>query len=226
MNYAAIKDQAPSPRRVIVLATASLVLFTVAAGFVGSGSAFAGARKIKIAKQPYSIKLTATRTGGSITLHAAVRENQSQQVVAASTFALDASRRGSVKTSAADLEIAFEARPDSGEQIAVDVAIDRGGTLVQKDTLLISPTDREKTEESARFTGEPISLSLKDADLRDVIGTFAKITSTDIRMDPAVQGRVSVSWNNVPWDEAFDSLLKDNGLTYRLEDKIIYVSKR
>lgn len=226
MNYAALKNQAPSPRRVTVLATASLVLFTIAASFVGSGSAFAVNRTVAIAKKPYSIKLMATRTGESITIQAAVRENQSQQVVAASTFTLDDRRRGSVKTSKAGLEIAFEARPDSAERIAVDVAIDKGGSLVQKDTLLISPTDLEATENSAKFSGEPISLSLKDADLRDVISTFSKITGIEMRMDPAVHGKVSVNWNNVAWDEAFDSLVKDNGLTYRLDGKVMYVSKR
>jgi beta-lactamase regulating signal transducer with metallopeptidase domain len=226
MDYASLKDHAPSLKRVIVLATAFLVLFTVAAGFVGGGSAFAVSRTTKLEKQPYSIKLTATRSGGSITLHAAVRANQNQQVVAASTFVLDDSRRGSAKTSLGELAIVFEARPDRGDLIAVDVEIDKSGTLVQRATLLVSPTDLAPAADSAKFTGEPLSLNLKDADLRDVVSTFGKITGMDIRMDQDVQGTVSVNWQNVPWDEAFDSMLKDNGLTYRIEGKVIYVTRR
>jgi type IV pilus assembly protein PilQ len=62
--------------------------------------------------------------------------------------------------------------------------------------------------------------------LRDVIGTFGRITGMAMQVDDSVQGKVSVSWHNVPWDQAFDSLLKDNGLTYRIEGKTIHVSKK
>jgi hypothetical protein len=30
----------------------------------------------------------------------------------------------------------------------------------------------------------------------------------------------------VPWDEALDSIVRENGLTYRIEGKTIVVSKR
>jgi hypothetical protein len=47
-----------------------------------------------------------------------------------------------------------------------------------------------------------------------------------MRVDPTLQARVSVNWVNVRWDEAFDSLLKDNGLTYRREGKVLIISRR
>lgn len=47
-----------------------------------------------------------------------------------------------------------------------------------------------------------------------------------MRIDEDVQGKVSTSWQNVPWDEALDSILKENGLTYRIEGATLHVSKR
>jgi hypothetical protein len=37
---------------------------------------------------------------------------------------------------------------------------------------------------------------------------------------------VSMSWHNVPWDEALDSIVRENGLTYRIEGSTLIVSKR
>ena len=39
------------------------------------------------------------------------------------------------------------------------------------------------------FTGDPISLSLKDADIKDVLRTFAQLTGLNIAIDPQVNAR-------------------------------------
>ena len=105
---------------------------------------------------------------------------------------------------------------DRRHQFVVSVAIRENGKLVQQ----------EEIGSVGVYTGEPVSLSLLNADLRDVLGTFGKITGTEIQVDPGIEGKVSVSWKNVPWDEAFDSLLEENDLTYKLEGKTIHVSKK
>jgi beta-lactamase regulating signal transducer with metallopeptidase domain len=51
---------------------------------------------------------------------------------------------------------------------------------------------------------EPISLDLKNADIRDVLLTFAKLTNTDIVADPEISGKVTASLHDVPWTEALD----------------------
>jgi len=55
---------------------------------------------------------------------------------------------------------------------------------------------------------------------------FGKATGLETRIEDSVQGRVSVAWHNVPWDQAFDSLLNDNGLKYHIESKTIVISKK
>lgn len=73
------------------------------------------------------------------------------------------------------------------------------------------------------FTGDPISLNLKDADIKDVLRTFAQLTGLNIAVDPQVRGTVTVDFVDVPWDQALDLILRQNGLTYLLEGNVMRV---
>jgi type IV pilus assembly protein PilQ len=73
------------------------------------------------------------------------------------------------------------------------------------------------------FTGEPISLNLKDADIKDVLRTFAQLTGLNIAVDPNVAGSVTVDFVDVPWDQALDLILRQNGLSYVLEGHVMRV---
>src|SRR6266545_549126 len=76
----------------------------------------------------------------------------------------------------------------------------------------------------ARYAGEPISLDLKDADLKDVLRTFAELTKLNIAIDPDVRGSVTLRLHDVPWDQALDVILRINGLGYVLEGNILRVA--
>jgi len=73
------------------------------------------------------------------------------------------------------------------------------------------------------YTGDPISLNLKDADIKDVLRTFAQLTGLNIAVDPQVSGTVTVDFVDVPWDQALDLILRLNGLTYVLEGNVMRV---
>lgn len=73
------------------------------------------------------------------------------------------------------------------------------------------------------FTGDPISLNLKDADIKDVLRTFAQLTGLNIAVDPNVNGTVTVDFVDVPWDQALDLILRQNGLTFILEGNVMRV---
>jgi type IV pilus assembly protein PilQ len=73
------------------------------------------------------------------------------------------------------------------------------------------------------FNGEPISLNLKDADIKDVLRTFAEITGLNIAIDPGIIGSVTVDFVDVPWDQALDIILRQNGLTYILEGNVMRI---
>lgn len=223
MHYADLKSQAPSPWRVTLLAVAALALFTVASGIVGSHRVFAQGKE----HHPYAVRVTATRAGGVVELAGTVRENATQMVIASPALTLDASRRGSARSSApGGVQVAFEARPEGNDRLSVEVTIEKAGTVLQQSTLRVTPSDAAAVEQPQEFTGEPIDLVFTNANLREVLATFGQISGLQMRIDDAVQGKVSMSWHNVPWDEALDSIVRENGLTYRIEGKTVIVSKR
>jgi type IV pilus assembly protein PilQ len=83
-------------------------------------------------------------------------------------------------------------------------------------------TEVESQEE--QWTGEPITLTLKDADVKDVLKTFSVLTELNIVLDPGVSGSVTVELREVPWDQALDLILKINGLDYVLENNVLRVA--
>lgn len=88
-----------------------------------------------------------------------------------------------------------------------------------------SNVTREVESEEKKFTGEPMSLELKDADVKDVLRTFAKITGLNVVVDPDVSGSVTVQLENVPWDQALDIILRINSLDYVVENNVLRVAK-
>lgn len=89
----------------------------------------------------------------------------------------------------------------------------------------VSTAAREVESEEKKFTGEPMSLELKDADVKDVLRTFAKLTGLNVVVDPDVSGSVTVELTNVPWDQCLDIILRINGLDYVVENNVLRVAK-
>lgn len=88
---------------------------------------------------------------------------------------------------------------------------------------ITAPGGRTLSAAGRVYTGEPISLNLKDADMKDVLRTFAQLTGLNIAVDPGVGGQVTVDFVDVPWDQALDLILRQNGLTYILEGNVMRV---
>lgn len=84
---------------------------------------------------------------------------------------------------------------------------------------------KEVETQERQFTGEPISLELKDADIKDVLRSFAKITGLNIVVDPDVSGSVTVTLENVPWDQCLDIILRINRLDYVIENNVLRVAR-
>jgi beta-lactamase regulating signal transducer with metallopeptidase domain len=75
-------------------------------------------------------------------------------------------------------------------------------------------------------SGEPISLNLKDADIRDLLRTFAKLTNTDIVADQDVSGKSSITVDEMPWMEALEKILADANLRQERVGNTIYVHRK
>jgi type IV pilus assembly protein PilQ len=66
-----------------------------------------------------------------------------------------------------------------------------------------------------------ISLDLKDADIRDVLRTFAELEHFNLVIDPDVRGSVTVRLENVRWQDAFEVILRSNGLGWVAEGNVV-----
>jgi type IV pilus assembly protein PilQ len=87
----------------------------------------------------------------------------------------------------------------------------------------IQTTERRLSIGELEFSGDPIDLELTNADIKDVLRTFAQLTGLNIAIDPNVQGQVTVSFVQVPWDQALDTILRQNGLTYTIDGNVMRV---
>ena len=74
------------------------------------------------------------------------------------------------------------------------------------------------------YTGDPISMTLRDADVVETLRSFATISDLSIVVQPEVKGSVTVELENVPWDQALEQILKINGLGYEIEGTIMRIA--
>lgn len=80
------------------------------------------------------------------------------------------------------------------------------------------------TPAKPRYTGEPISLNLKDADLKDFFRLIHEISGLNVVLDPNVRGSVTIVLDDVPWDQALDIVLKNNGLERELDGNVLRIA--
>ena len=69
-----------------------------------------------------------------------------------------------------------------------------------------------------------ISLSVKDADLVEVVRSMARIAGVNLVIDPGVEGKVTAELVDVRWDHALAVILKTQGLAMELDGRILTVA--
>lgn len=76
------------------------------------------------------------------------------------------------------------------------------------------------------YTGEPISVNLKDVDLKDFFRLIHEISGLNVVLDPNVKGTLTIVLDEVPWDQALDLVLQNNGLDKQLTGNVLRVATR
>jgi type IV pilus assembly protein PilQ len=79
---------------------------------------------------------------------------------------------------------------------------------------------------AARYTGEPISVNLKDVDLKDFFRLIHEISGLNVVLDPNVKGTLTIVLDEVPWDQALDIVLQNNGLDKQLNGNVLRIATR
>jgi type IV pilus assembly protein PilQ len=82
---------------------------------------------------------------------------------------------------------------------------------------------QDDQQQAVQYTGEPITLDIKDADIVDFFRLISDIEGLNIVVDPSVSGTISMKVENVPWDQVFDLALKNNRLAKVIEGNVVRI---
>jgi type IV pilus assembly protein PilQ len=78
----------------------------------------------------------------------------------------------------------------------------------------------------AKYSGEPISVNLKDVDLRDFFRLIHEISGLNVVVDPSVKGNLTIVLDDVPWDQALDIVLRNNDLDKQLDGNVLRLATK
>jgi len=76
------------------------------------------------------------------------------------------------------------------------------------------------------FAAENVTMSIKDGDIKDVLTALSNLGDQSIVTDETVKGKISISFDNVPFDTALDLVTRTKGLAYRNVHGVIVVSSQ
>ncbi len=86
----------------------------------------------------------------------------------------------------------------------------------------------EKEEEpilpEKKYTGKRINLDMVDAEITDILRLLAEVSDLNIIASDDVKGTITLRLKDVPWDQAFDIILKTKGLDKVQEGNVIRVA--
>jgi len=120
----------------------------------------------------------------------------------------------------------FAARPEGNPLPAASAAMQSSG--LQPAVNMAAEQKVQAAQAPAvtgpKYTGEPISVNLKDVDLKDFFRLIHEISGLNVVLDPNVKGTLTIVLDDVPWDQALDIVLKNNDLSRQLEGNVLRIA--
>jgi type IV pilus assembly protein PilQ len=143
----------------------------------------------------------------------AASDDTKPAVVDPSARATAAAGKFAVRPEGNLLPAASAAMQSSGMQPAVNMAAEQKVQAAQAPAIT-----------GPKYTGEPISVNLKDVDLKDFFRLIHEISGLNVVLDPNVKGTLTIVLDDVPWDQALDIVLKNNDLSRQLEGNVLRIA--
>ena len=106
------------------------------------------------------------------------------------------------------------------EKVSVDLV--KTPSLADKEAKP-AKVETEEEREKPKYTGHKISLDFQDANIKSVFRLLSELSGISIVFSDDVKGNITVHMENVPWDQALDTILTIQGLGKRQEGKIVVV---
>jgi len=122
-------------------------------------------------------------------------------------------------------------QPARPEESSLQPATQQAVQQASNAAATLAPSAQQNTQTTqaatpAKYTGEPISVNLKDVDLRDFFRLIHEISGLNVVLDPAVKGTLTIVLDEVPWDQALDIVLQNNGLDKELHGNVLRIATR
>src|SRR5712664_2860351 len=118
-------------------------------------------------------------------------------------------------------------RPDSTtQQAAAQQAVQQAGAAASPMATSSQAQASAAPAPVGRYTGEPISVNLKDVDLKDFFRLIHEISGLNVVLDPAVKGTLTIVLDEVPWDQALDIVMQNNSLDKQLNGNVLRIATR
>ena len=137
-------------------------------------------------------------------------------------------------TKAVDAASKFVERPEGNLLPTANAAMQAGTSSTPAPaTQPIQPAVNLAAEQQAKshpaasgpkYTGEPISVNLKDVDLKDFFRLIHEISGLNVVLDPDVRGSLTIVLDDVPWDQALDIVLRNNQLSRQLDGNVLRIA--
>ncbi len=82
----------------------------------------------------------------------------------------------------------------------------------------------ERQKSQPQFSGERISLSFQNVEVRSLLQIIADVAGTNMVISDSVKGQMAMRLENVPWDQALDIILRSKGLGLRQVGNVMQVA--
>ena len=217
MSYEKLRKSALSHRFTTAVSTLAVVLFIAAAGIVT-------ANPITLEQGDYRIDYSMNRTdAGLLDIRTRVVDAKTGAVIGEPNVTATPGDQAVMQIGRGAREWKIFVRPNADGSGSLNLVVTENGTELQN---TVTSFPAPGVAATRQYTGAPISLNLASADIRDVLRTFGKITGLEMNVAPDITGTVNVNIKDMPWDQALEQILRENGLTWKLEGNRMIVTKQ
>src|SRR2546422_10337707 len=123
----------------------------------------------------------------------------------------------------------FVDRPEGNLLPTASAAMQAPGSVPSQPAVNLAAEQKSQSQQNPagngpKYTGEPISVNLKDVDFKDFFRLIHEISGLNVVLDPNVKGSLTIVLDDVPWDQALDIVLKNNSLSRQLEGNVLRIA--
>ena len=98
------------------------------------------------------------------------------------------------------------------------------GSEKPREGALAARTLDEFLSGNQRFYGKPLSIQVRDADVRDVINFIADDSGANLVISEDVSGKISLKLRKIPWDQALVTIMRTKKLGYIRQGNVLRIT--